>query len=218
MASTRTKKMTQTERTDLSDSKMLEAATQLILEIGSNSTTLKEVGERAGYSRGLASSRFGSKEGLFLRLISLHREAWAHEVNLHVQSKRGIAAIMARIDAVEVLFRREPETVKAVYMLWFESVGRTSSMRETLLSFHHDTLDALAVFVQQGIDAGEIPSHVDPRMFAVDYFTQIFGFIYQWLFSPEDVDILHCIDSLRVLCVDRLAETPQSIEYYQGPA
>lgn len=214
MPSKDAKKMTQAERTDLSDSKMLEAATELILEVGSVGTTLKEVGERAGYSRGLASARFGSKEGLFLRLITIHRESWAKVVDQYVQGKTGSAAIMARIDAVEDLFQREPETVKAVYMLWFESVGRTSGMREALLKFHHETLDALAVFVEQGISAGEISSHVNPKLFAVDYFAQIFGFIYQWLFSPDDVDILRCVDALRILCVDRLTESPQGIEYY----
>ncbi|MBR9909995.1 MAG: TetR/AcrR family transcriptional regulator [Gammaproteobacteria bacterium] len=207
--------MTQVERTELSDHKMLEAATELLLEVGSMGTTLKEVGERAGYSRGLASARFGSKEGLFLRLITVHRESWALVVSQHIGDKTGVAAIMARIDAVEELFRREPETVKAVYMLWFESVGRTSGMRETLLKFHHQTLDAIAVFVQQGIDAGEIPAHVDPRLFAIDYFAQIFGFIYQWLFSPEDVQILRCVDALRILCVDRLTDSPQGVEYYR---
>ena len=39
---------------------MLDAAEALILELGTQATTLKGVGERAGYSRGLAQARFGS--------------------------------------------------------------------------------------------------------------------------------------------------------------
>ena len=53
------------ERTDLSDRRMLEAAVQLICDRGPDRTTLKDVGEKAGYSRGLAGYRFGSKPGLF---------------------------------------------------------------------------------------------------------------------------------------------------------
>ena len=48
---------TQAERTALSDARMLDAAVSLICERGTAGMTLKEVGERAGYSRGLASYR-----------------------------------------------------------------------------------------------------------------------------------------------------------------
>lgn len=200
------KKLTQAERIALSDSKMLESATQLILEVGSAKTTLKDVGERAGYSRGLASSRFGSKEGLFLRLIDIHRHIWAEAITKHIGNKTGLAAIMARIDGVEELIRNEPEDIKAVYTLWFESVGRTSTMREQLTTFHEQTRQAVANFVRQGIDKGEIPAHVDPDLFAIDYFAQIFGFIYQWLFSPQHVDIFRCIETLRALCIFALTD------------
>ena len=57
------------ERTELSDRLMLDATEALILELGTQKTTLKEVGERAGYSRGLAHARFGNKETLLPELI-----------------------------------------------------------------------------------------------------------------------------------------------------
>ena len=57
----RARPRTQAERTALSDRRMLEAAIRLIIERGTAGTTLREIGERAGYSRGLASYRFGNK-------------------------------------------------------------------------------------------------------------------------------------------------------------
>ena len=42
---------TQAERTALSDQKMFEAAIKLFIEKGTQKTTLKEIGEMAGYSR-----------------------------------------------------------------------------------------------------------------------------------------------------------------------
>ena len=49
----------QAERSALSDKLMFDAAVQLINERGTAKTTLKDIGEVAGYSRGLASYRFG---------------------------------------------------------------------------------------------------------------------------------------------------------------
>ena len=56
--------LTQDERAARSDARMGDAAVSLICERGAAGTTLTDVGMRAGYSRGLASARFGSKAGL----------------------------------------------------------------------------------------------------------------------------------------------------------
>ena len=56
---------TQAERSATSDKALLDAAIDLILERGIEKTTLQAIGARAGYSRGLATYRFGSKAGLF---------------------------------------------------------------------------------------------------------------------------------------------------------
>ena len=60
-----TQSRTQAERTAISDKAMLDAAIELILEHGTDKTTLAAIGEKAGYSRGLATYRFGSKAGLY---------------------------------------------------------------------------------------------------------------------------------------------------------
>ena len=69
MAATATIPRTQLERTALSDARMADAAVKLICERGAAETTLKDVGLLAGYSRGLASYRFGTKAGLWSFLV-----------------------------------------------------------------------------------------------------------------------------------------------------
>src|SRR5690554_6641242 len=124
------KKLTQAERTELSDMRMLEAAADLVLEVGTQNTTLKEVGLRAGYSRSLASLRFGSKEGLFLRLQHLQRKVWQAELDEFSAGKEGLEALHATLDAIENLLEHNPRLIKAMYTVWFESVGHTSLFRE----------------------------------------------------------------------------------------
>ena len=55
---------TQAERTALAESSMIMAAIDLLNSVGIQGTTLVAIGERSGYSRGLASHHFGSKSGL----------------------------------------------------------------------------------------------------------------------------------------------------------
>ena len=63
------KRRKQAERTALSDRLLTEAAIELLVKHGLQGTTLQGVGERAGYSRGLATHRFGSKAGLFAKVL-----------------------------------------------------------------------------------------------------------------------------------------------------
>lgn len=54
---------------------MLNAAAELVIDEGVRSLTLARVGERAGYSRGLATHYFGSKQALLQRLAHATQSA-----------------------------------------------------------------------------------------------------------------------------------------------
>ncbi|MBK8957537.1 MAG: TetR/AcrR family transcriptional regulator [Proteobacteria bacterium] len=116
---------TQAERTALSDQRMLDAAVALICERGAAGTTLKEVGERAGYSRGLASYRFRSKGGLSAFIIRSIGESWLRELRRVVKDKVGVDAIAAATDAHFRFIVEGSDHIRAFYMLWFDSIGPT---------------------------------------------------------------------------------------------
>ena len=80
---------TQAERTALSDQKMFEMAIELVNERGTAKTTLKDIGEGAGYSRGLASYRFGSKDGLWMELFARFDEIWKAHLSTYLAGKSG---------------------------------------------------------------------------------------------------------------------------------
>jgi AcrR family transcriptional regulator len=59
---------TQQQRRDQAEAALLNAAAELIIEDGVHSLTLARVGVRAGYSRGLVTHYFGSRQALLQRL------------------------------------------------------------------------------------------------------------------------------------------------------
>ena len=84
---------TQAERTALSDQRMFEVAIELVNERGTAKTTLKDIGEGAGYSRGLASYRFGSKDGLWMELFARFDDIWKAHLSQYLTGKQGLAAL-----------------------------------------------------------------------------------------------------------------------------
>jgi AcrR family transcriptional regulator len=67
----RPRRRTQAERREQAERRLLDAALAVVARRGSVRMTLAEVGEAAGYSRGLPAHRFGSKAGL-LRALAAH--------------------------------------------------------------------------------------------------------------------------------------------------
>lgn len=185
---------THAERTELSDSRMFEACIKLIVEQGTEKTTLKAVGEKAGYSRGLAGVRFKSKAGLFCFVIKRVAEYWRDAMEKLTRGKIGYKAISAAVDAHYHFCKKTPEPVRALYILWFESVGLDSEMRDVVQTIHRRRLDDVISWIEQGIEAGELTSDIDTRAVASHFLISMFGIIYQWLTDPgqeEEIWLLH---------------------------
>ncbi len=174
----------QADRTALSDSRMLEAAVRLIVERGIEGTTLKEVGELAGYSRGLAGYRFGSKGGLYAFVVKSIGEEWLKELTRVTDGKVGLDALVAATDAHYRFCVEAPDHVRAFYILWFESIGPRSGCKDLIAGIHLRRQRDVTAWIQRGIAAGTVAPAVDAAAVANQFCASIIGIVYQWLVNP----------------------------------
>jgi AcrR family transcriptional regulator len=201
----RVSRRTQAERTALSDARMFDAAMQLIVEQGTHATTLKAVGERAGYSRGLASSRFGSKDALFGQLVLHFNTSWTQELANKVGTRGGGEACLAALCAVEDFLSSHSKYMQAMYILWFESISTHNDVRDHLAAYHEIYRSDVAHWVEEGIASGEIDPAVDAECYAFGFCSFIFGTIYQWLVAPSNVDLPKQFGAFRQLTLKTFA-------------
>jgi AcrR family transcriptional regulator len=178
--------LTQDERSALSDARMTDAAVELICERGAAGTTLTDVGVRAGYSRGLASSRFGSKAGLWAFLVRTIGEEWLGELRQAVAGTVGLETIHAAVDAHCRFLLESSERIRAFYILWFDSVGPDPDLRIVITSAHGRRQRDVEAWITSGIAAGTIPDGVDVTIVAEQFCAAIIGIVYTWLVSPLD--------------------------------
>ena len=184
-----TERMTQAERVALSDQRMFDAAIELIIKHGTQGTTLKAIGELAGYSRGLANSRFGSKE-IFLRDPFMRFDShWKFFLRSYTANKTGIQAMKAAIAALREFMKSEPSYMRAMYILWYESLGHASEIRTRLAANHNSYRKDASRWVREGIENGDIDPAINSEQFAVQYCSLIFGTVYQWLVDAEALDL-----------------------------
>ena len=183
-------RMSHAERTDLSDRRMLDSAIRLIVERGTDKTTLKDVGELAGYSRGLAGYRFGSKAGLFEFIVRSVGERWLSDLKRVTDGKTGYAAISAAVDEHCRFCIEASDAVRAFYMLWFESVGVDSPVKAVIAGIHERRLRDVVGWIEQSTYSGSTGA----AEIAGQFNAAVLGIAYEWLARPDDtrlVRVLH---------------------------
>ena len=172
---------TQLERQAISDAAMADAAVALICERGPAATTLKDVGVRAGYSRGLAGYRFHSKPGLWAFLVHTIGEEWLAELARAAAGTRGLATLHAALDAHRGLLLDSPLRIRAFYTLWFDAVGPDPALRAQIARIHERRRRDVQRWIADGIADGAIDAGADPRAVAEQFVSQLVGIVYAWL-------------------------------------
>ena len=175
----------QAERTALSDRLLTEAAIELLVKHGIQGTTLQSVGEKAGYSRGLATHRFGSKAGLFGKVLDVASIDWLYRVQAAVGPRVGVDALCAATDAAEQFIREREDEVRAMYLLWFLSIDPSANYRSNIANVHRAQRRDAAEWVRAGQRSGAVNPNVDPARVAEQYAASMAGIIYQWLANPR---------------------------------
>ena len=185
---------THAQRTELSDALMLDACIDLIIGQGTQDTTLKAVGEMAGYSRGLAGARFKSKNGLFCFVIKRVADQWRSEMQKFIEGKIGYDAICAAIDAHQQFCLKTPKSFRAFYILWFESIGHDSEMSQVIVGIHERRFSDVKQWIDLAIENNQLSAKIDADSAARYFLTSMFGIIYQWLLNPrleQEISLLH---------------------------
>jgi AcrR family transcriptional regulator len=181
-------RLTQVERKEISDAKMLEAAVELIVERGTGQATLKDVGEKAGYSRGLAGYRFGNKEGLFDFVLRSVGDEWLAELTLVTKNKTGYDAIAAALDAHIQFCEDAPKHVEAFYRLWFEALTPESQLKSVILGIHKRRRADVIRWIEQGVEEGSVAAMIDVELVADHFTASVSGIVYHWMSDPDNLD------------------------------
>jgi AcrR family transcriptional regulator len=187
---------TQAERTALAEEKMVNATIELLNTVGLAGTTLIAIGESAGYSRGLASHHFGSKSGLFHKVLRHITAVWTEELESNLDGKDGLSALLAALNAHRDHLLRFPHHARAMYTLWSASFDPASEFKPNVIEFHRIQRATAAAWVAVGQKAGEIRAEIDPDGFAEQFYASLLGLNFQWLVNPE-IDLKASIDTLK---------------------
>lgn len=193
------RRLTQAERTAISDERMFNSAIDLILKHGANKATLREICENAGYSRGLATNRFGSKVNFFGGLLDHFNHVWTDHLEKCVGKARGLQALFAAIDALAAFMVQQNRYMRGGYIIWYESIVGDNAIKTQLARNHMRYKQDVSRWIKQARADGEVRRDVNAEAFAAFYLSWVSGTVYQWLVDPDAIDLEAMFDHIRSL-------------------
>lgn len=196
---------TQAERVAESDTRMLQAAMSLVATRGYAQTTLEAIGAESGYSRGLVSHRWGTKDKLLEELVDRVLEDFRVGLLERLRGLTGLDALFCEIDCYLEGMDDPPLSSRAFFVLMLESIGPAPQIREHFARFSKKWQASLSRTIAKGQQLGSIRADVKPADEARLLIATLRGLRTQSMLDPASSDIARDIAALKATLTQRLA-------------
>jgi AcrR family transcriptional regulator len=202
-APTRAERQAQT-RTDLVD-----AAERLFTRQGFHATSLDQVADDAGYTKGAVYSNFASKEDLFFAVYERRVERYLPAVRRALaESAQARDALIALTAAHSERREREPDGWLCVFLEFWTHVLRHREHRERFAAIHRRYVDAFAEGVERWAAEREAELPLDAHRLTVAMTVMATGLGLERLTQPDVIDAGFTLEIQR-LVMDRLLPEPR---------
>ncbi|MEU9210999.1 TetR family transcriptional regulator [Streptomyces sp. NPDC048415] len=192
---TPSRRRSQEERRSQAEQSLLDAAVRLFARRGIDQTSLAEVGEEAGYSRGLASHHFGSKAALVERLAQRSQRHFVE--SLGEIGGHEVRALVALVEAYLTALSQNRGEVRAFYVMWGAALPEEAALRSVFVADDARFRQAIEELVRAGQQNRTVRSGVDPVGVSIALVGQLRGVAAQFLIDTEGVDL----DAARTACI-----------------
>lgn len=179
--------LTQPERVELSNRRLVEAAAELVTEKGWEATTAAEIGRRAGYSRAMVHARYGSKDAILSAILE-HGDVQGL-LPAPVPGAAGLANAVAHFRRIETMYQQDAALLRAMFVMTFEAVKATSPIRALLQTWFDRGVEAVDAGLRSGIDDGSVRPDIDIERAVNDVSAAGFGIAFQWIVQGDSYDL-----------------------------
>jgi len=195
---------TQEERRGEAEQRLIEAAAAMVSEAGPAKVTVANVGERAGYSRGLVSHHFGSKRALMQRLVESVTYQFREALFDQQQSSDALGELRTLIDIYfDVVSDLQPIN-RARLVLWADAVANPSDdIRPAMVNADQEFREEIEKRLHQAIATSQVPPNVNAHGLATVIIAMLRGVALQSLID-DDIDLAAARFEIEQLLLTRL--------------
>ena len=192
---------TNQERVEESTLALIASAIMLFAQQGYERTTAAEIGINAGFSRNMVRDRYGSKDALLQSVFDTFAERLLPAVRRE-RGGTGLDRVLGQLDDLLGAVEREPETMRAMIVLTFETPAALQNFAGWFDGLIADYEAELADHLAAGQADGSVRKDLDPAREAEIFVSYAIGLCFRSALRREDYDFAGEIKTWRA----RLAE------------
>ena len=175
---------TQAERRDQSERSLLKATIEVIASAGVGAVTFETLGRASGFSRGLATQRFGSKQKLIEAVLAQLHERQEEMLREHRLDERpGLEAVLTYLEVCLRNLEVHDESVAYIRLL-SSAVADANELRGAFREVHDQVEARLMGWIAKGKAEGAIRADIDDRAAALMIGCTMFGVSMQRQVDP----------------------------------
>lgn len=182
------KRLTRAEKQAATRAALLESAAAVFTKRGYEATTLEEITEAAGFSRGAFYSNFQSKEELLLALMESRIQSGLSNIAAAFQEGSTTAErIRSGGQLLDDLVAEDREWCLLYMELWARAV-RDSKLRRRFAAQYEAWREGIAGMIASQVDELGIKLDVSPRELASTLIALFEGHVLQRLIDPQGLE------------------------------
>ena len=192
--------------------RILDAAEHVFSEHGVSRTSLEDIAQAAGVTRGAIYWHFKDKSDLFAAMVN--RVTLPMEAMVARSSDESVEDPIASLKAcaVSALMRTatDPQVQRVFDVVTHkcEYLGDMAGVNGRISSIQKGCVDRSEQAIRNAIKRGLLPAHVNPRLAAVGLDAMIFGLISNWLANSGYLPLGRQAEAMIDLYLDGLRGRP----------
>lgn len=187
---------TNRERVEESTVALVASAIELFARQGYERTTAAEIGTNAGFSRNMVRDRYGSKDALLQTVF----EEFARQLLPAIRGERtgnGLDHVLGQVDDLLIAVEREPETMRAMIVLTFETPGPLQQFAGWFDRLISDYQSELASHLATGQADGSVRPDLDAAREAEVFVSYAIGLCFRSALRRDAYDFAGEIRAFR---------------------
>ena len=183
-------RLSRVERREKTRQDLLTAAEACFVTRGFHATSVDEVAEQAGYTKGAVYSNFASKEDLFFGVYQRRVERTLTDV-VHALRRAGAERALDRLATATIQRRERDDGWLAVFFEFWAHVLRHPELRDRFAAIHTRILEQLTDGVRLLADerGRALPSDMTAFQVVLAWNAMEVGLGLERLTQPQDVDV-----------------------------
>jgi len=180
---------THAERRREAETRIVQAAFDIVARRGVDQLTLAEAGEEAGYSRALPAHYFESREALLAAVAEHAVKNYRRRLSeRNVSTENGVDSLLATIAFYLDDSRGWPKKLRAFHEV-INAGLRWPAIAGVVARLDREWIDRVSTQIRTAQRRRDIRPDIDPVAEAVAICGTMRGIMSQWLIAPDNIDL-----------------------------